>query len=48
MRKFELCYHHLMRTFTDSRLSEYRSDLLEAIDEVMENAEEKQNLDDTD
>lgn len=48
MRKFELCYHHLMRTFTDSRLAEYRGNLLEAIDGLMENAEEKQDLDDTD
>lgn len=48
MKKFELCYHYLMHTFADSQLSECRGYLLEAIDEMMENAEEKQDLDDTD
>lgn len=48
MRQFEICYHQLMRTFTDSRLADYRGKLLEAIDELMTKAEETQNLDDTD
>ena len=48
MKKFELCYHYLMHTFADSQLSECRGYLLETIDEMMENAEEKQDLDDTD
>lgn len=48
MKNFELCYHYLMHTFVDSQLSECRGYLLEAIDEMMENAEEKQDLDDTD
>ena len=48
MRQFEICYHQLMRTFTDSRLADYRGKLLEAIDELMTKAEETQDLDDTD
>ena len=48
MRQFEICYHQLMRTYTDSRLADYRGKLLEAIDELMTKAEETQDLDDTD
>ena len=48
MRQFEICYHQLMRTYTDSRLVDYRGKLLEAIDELMTKAEETQGLDDTD
>lgn len=48
MRQFEICYHQLMRTFTDSRLADYRGKLLEAIDELMTKAGETQDLDDTD
>lgn len=48
MRSFELCYHHLMRTFTDERLVGYRGDLLRAIDELTAQADETQDLDDTD
>ena len=48
MRQFEICYHQLMRTYTDSRLADYRGKLLEAIDELTAKAEETQDLDDTD
>lgn len=48
MRSFELCYHHLMHTFTDERLTGYRGDLLRAIDELTAQADEIQDLDDTD
>lgn len=48
MRQFELCYHHLMRTFADTRLAGYRGDLLGAIDELAAQADEIQDLDDTD
>lgn len=47
MRRFEGCYHQLMRAFTDSRLVDYKKMLLEAIDELTANVE-KQELDDTD
>lgn len=48
MRQFELCYHHLIRTFIDTRLAGYRGDLLKVVDTLTERAEYTQYLDDTD
>lgn len=48
MRQFEVCYHQLMRTFTDSRLASYKGELLKAIDDLLAQAEETMGLDDTD
>jgi len=47
MQRFELCYHHLMHTFTDRRLSGYRKDLLETINRLTGRAEDIQELNDT-
>lgn len=48
MRQFEICYHQLVRTFSDSRLEDYRGILMEAIYELVSKAEEIQSLDDQD
>lgn len=47
MRRFEFYYHQFMRTFTDDNLNESKTLLLKAIDELIVDAEEIQNLDDT-